>query len=76
MVLRRLLLAMLNNHQLLDRLAEARPIRAAARLTATALTRGLRLRDNFLRELKEEAERAKVSSWSNERGGKDKGRRP
>ncbi|CAI5776200.1 Hypothetical predicted protein [Podarcis lilfordi] len=73
MVLRRLLLALLNDHRLLERLAEARPIRAAARLTAAALTRGLRLRDTFLRELKEEA---KASGWSNEGRGKDKGRDP
>uniref|UniRef100_A0A670ZR25 Uncharacterized protein n=1 Tax=Pseudonaja textilis TaxID=8673 RepID=A0A670ZR25_PSETE len=44
MVLRRLLFALLNDPRLLDRLAEARPIRAAARFTAAALTRGLRLR--------------------------------
>lgn len=72
MVLRRLLFVLLNNHQLIDRLAETRPIRAAARLTASALTRGLRLRDGFLRELREEAARAK-DSWPNERFGK-KGR--
>ncbi|XP_053166741.1 protein NCBP2AS2 [Hemicordylus capensis] len=75
MVLRRLLLAMLNDHRLLDRLAEARPIRAAARLTAAALTRGLRLRNNFLRELKEEAARAK-DAWPNQRRGNEKGRGP
>ncbi|XP_062987471.1 protein NCBP2AS2 [Elgaria multicarinata webbii] len=77
MVLRRLLLAMLSNHRLVDRLAEAAPIRAAARLTASALTRGLRLRDSFLRELKEEAAaRAKDGGWPNQRSGKDKGRGP
>ncbi|KAJ7324402.1 hypothetical protein JRQ81_017422 [Phrynocephalus forsythii] len=67
MVLRRLLFALLNDHRVVDRLAEARPIRAAARLTASALTRGLRLRDNFLRALKEEAEQAKGRGWSNQR---------
>lgn len=58
MVVRRLLLALLNDPRLLDRLADARPIRMAARLTASALTRGLRLRDAFLRELQDEAKGA------------------
>ncbi|XP_048360789.1 protein NCBP2AS2 [Sphaerodactylus townsendi] len=73
MVLRRLLLALLNNPRLQEQLAEARPIRTAARLTAAALTRGLRLRDTFLRELKEEAARAR-ESWPNQQRGKEKGR--
>ncbi|XP_070802081.1 protein NCBP2AS2 [Pituophis catenifer annectens] len=76
MVLRRLLFALLNDPRLLDRLAAARPIRAAARLTAVALTRGLRLRETFLRELKEEAARAKDAGWSSRPPGPKKGRSP
>ncbi|XP_070610294.1 protein NCBP2AS2 [Erythrolamprus reginae] len=76
MVLRRLLAALLNDPRLLDRLAEARPIRAAARLTALALTRGLRLRKTFLRELKEEAARAKDVGWPSRAPGPKKGRGP
>lgn len=73
MVLRRLLYALINNAQLVERLAESRPIRRAAQLTAFAITRaqiagkdaarqigarelaqkGARLRDTFLREVKE-----------------------
>uniref|UniRef100_A0A8C2TMG5 Uncharacterized protein n=1 Tax=Coturnix japonica TaxID=93934 RepID=A0A8C2TMG5_COTJA len=63
MVLRRVLLALLNNPQLIEKLSESRPIRAAARITASAITRGQlgarraardlrpglsRLRDSFL----------------------------
>nr|XP_060622673.1 LOW QUALITY PROTEIN: protein NCBP2AS2 [Anolis sagrei ordinatus] len=55
MVVRRVLLALLSDPRLQERLAGARPIRAAARLAASALTRGLRLRNAFLRELREEA---------------------
>lgn len=76
MVLRRLVFALLNDPRLLDRLAEARPIRAAARLTAVALTRGLRLRETFLRELKEEAARAKDAGWSSRSTGPKKGQSP
>ncbi|XP_066477165.1 protein NCBP2AS2 [Tiliqua scincoides] len=68
MVLRRLLLAALGHPRLVERLADARPIRAAARLTAAALTRALRLRGRFLRELREEAARAK-DAWPGARGG-------
>lgn len=73
MVLRRLLYALINNAQLVERLAESRPIRRAAQLTAFAITRaqiagkdaarqiragelaekGARLRDTFLREVKD-----------------------
>ncbi|KAI5092643.1 protein NCBP2AS2 isoform X2 [Silurus meridionalis] len=73
MVLRRLVYALINNAQLVERLAESRPIRRAAQLTAFAITRvqlagkdaarqirsgevgrrGVRLRDSFLREVKE-----------------------
>uniref|UniRef100_A0A493TAH3 NCBP2 antisense 2 (head to head) n=2 Tax=Anas platyrhynchos TaxID=8839 RepID=A0A493TAH3_ANAPP len=64
MVLRRLLLALLSDPRLVQKLSEAPPIRAAARLTASALSRGqlgarraarelgpglARLRDAFLR---------------------------
>ncbi|XP_053930562.1 protein NCBP2AS2 [Cuculus canorus] len=63
MVLRRLLALLLSDPRVVERLSETRPIRAAARLTAAALTRGqlgarqaarglaprlLRLRDAFL----------------------------
>ncbi|XP_053507893.1 protein NCBP2AS2 [Ictalurus furcatus] len=73
MVLRRLLYALINNAQLVEKLAESRPIRRAAQLTAFAITRaqiagkdaarqirsgelgqkGARVRDTFLREVKE-----------------------
>ncbi|KAK3533990.1 hypothetical protein QTP86_000501 [Hemibagrus guttatus] len=68
MVLRRLVHALINNAQLVERLAESRPIRRAAQLTAFAITRaqiagkihagelgqkGARLRDTFIREVKE-----------------------
>ncbi|XP_040561582.1 protein NCBP2AS2 [Gallus gallus] len=68
MVLRRVLLALLSNPHLIEKLAESRPIRAAARLTASAITRGqlgarqaardlrpglTRLRDAFLDRLKD-----------------------
>ncbi|TTN01736.1 hypothetical protein Baya_15896 [Bagarius yarrelli] len=73
MVLRRLVYALINNAQLVERLAESRPIRRAAQLTAFAITRaqiagkdaarqirtgelglrGARLRDTFMREIKE-----------------------
>lgn len=68
MVLRRVLLALLSNPHLIEKLAESRPIRAAARLTASAITRGqlgarqaardlrpglTRLRDAFLERLKD-----------------------
>ncbi|KAM3835132.1 protein NCBP2AS2 [Vipera latastei] len=76
MVLRRLLFALLNDPRFLDRLAEARPIRMAARLTAAALTRGLRLRKTFLRELKEEAARAKDAGWPPRAPWSKKGRSP
>lgn len=68
MVLRRVLLALLSNPHLVEKLSESRPIRAAARLTASAITRGqlgarraardlqpglTRLRDAFLGRLKD-----------------------
>ncbi|KAF4801786.1 hypothetical protein TURU_031097 [Turdus rufiventris] len=63
MALLRALLLLLSSPRLVERLSESRPIRAAARLTASALTRGqrdltprlLRLRDAFLAELKDGA---------------------
>lgn len=82
MVLRRLLLALLSNPRLIEKLSESRPIRAAARLTAAAITRGqlgarqarrdlgprlLRLRDTFLGELKDGA-RARGWPWPPGRG--------
>uniref|UniRef100_A0A8D0FXK9 Uncharacterized protein n=1 Tax=Strix occidentalis caurina TaxID=311401 RepID=A0A8D0FXK9_STROC len=82
MVLRRVLVALLSNPQLIERLAQSRPIRAAARLTAAAITRGqlgahraarglaprlLRLRDTFLGELKDGA-RARGWPWPPGRG--------
>ncbi|KAM6122075.1 protein NCBP2AS2 [Pterocles gutturalis] len=75
MVLRRVLLALLSSPRLVERLSEARPIRAAARLTAAAITRGqrdlaprlLRLRDAFLGELKDGA-RARGWPWPPGRG--------
>ncbi|XP_030072438.1 protein NCBP2AS2 [Microcaecilia unicolor] len=39
MVLRRLLFSLLNNRQLIEKLAESRPIRRAAQITAFALTK-------------------------------------
>lgn len=73
MVLQRLLYALINNAQLVEKLAESRPIRRAAQLTAFAIARaqiagkdaarqigagelsqkGARLRDSFVREVKE-----------------------
>ncbi|XP_075794460.1 protein NCBP2AS2 [Pelodiscus sinensis] len=64
MVLRRLLFTLLNNPRLIERLSESRPMRAAAQLTAAALTRAqlrqgdlarraARLRETFLRELRD-----------------------
>ncbi|KAM9439163.1 protein NCBP2AS2-like [Clarias gariepinus] len=73
MVLRRILYALINNAQLVERLAESRPIRRAAQLTAFAITRaqiagkdaarqiragelserGARVRDSFLKEVKQ-----------------------
>ncbi|XP_061861877.1 protein NCBP2AS2 [Colius striatus] len=82
MVLRRVLAALLNHPRLIEQLSESRPIRAAARLTAAAITRAqlgtrqaarglgprlLRLRDAFLRELKDGA-RARGSPWPPGRG--------
>ena len=63
MALLRALLLLLSSPRLVERLSESRPIRDAARLTASALTRGqrdlaprlLRLRDAFLAELKDGA---------------------
>lgn len=80
MVLRRVLFALLSNPRLIEKLSESRPIRAAARLTAAAITRGqlsarqatrgfaprlLRLRDTFLRELKDGA---RARGWPGPRG--------
>ncbi|XP_056664121.1 protein NCBP2AS2 [Monodelphis domestica] len=46
MVLRRFLLALINSQQLVERLAESRPIRRAAQLTAFAVLRAqLGIRD-------------------------------
>ncbi|XP_049659796.1 protein NCBP2AS2 [Accipiter gentilis] len=82
MVLRRVLFALLSDPRLIEKLAESRPIRAAARLTAAAITRGqlgarqaaqglaprlIRLRDAFLRELKDGA-RARGWPWPPGRG--------
>ncbi|KAM6258316.1 protein NCBP2AS2 [Porphyrio hochstetteri] len=82
MVLRRVLFALLSNPRLIEKLSESRPIRAAARLTAGAITRkqlgaaqslrGLgtrlsRLRDAFLGELKDGA-RARGWPWPLGRG--------
>ncbi|KAK1162640.1 hypothetical protein AOXY_G17538 [Acipenser oxyrinchus oxyrinchus] len=39
MVLRRLLSSLLNNQQLIEKLAESRPIRRAAQITAFAITK-------------------------------------
>ncbi|XP_051874687.1 protein NCBP2AS2 [Pristis pectinata] len=39
MVLRRLLLTLVNNAQLVEKLSESRPIRRAAQITAYAITR-------------------------------------
>uniref|UniRef100_A0A674GT90 Secreted protein n=1 Tax=Taeniopygia guttata TaxID=59729 RepID=A0A674GT90_TAEGU len=63
MAVLRALLLLLSSPRLVERLSESRPIRAAARVTAGALTRGqrhlaprlLRLRDAFLAELKDGA---------------------
>ncbi|KAM6305207.1 protein NCBP2AS2 [Aegotheles albertisi] len=89
MVLRRLLLALLSNPRLIEQLSESRPIRAAARLTAAAITRGqlgarraardltprlLRLRDAFLGELKDGA---RARGWPRPPGrGSSRGGRP
>ncbi|KAM6326351.1 protein NCBP2AS2 [Podargus strigoides] len=77
MVLRRVLFALLSSPHLIEKLSESRPIRAAARLTAAAITRGqlgarqaardlgprlLRLRDAFLRERKDGG-RARGGPW-------------
>ncbi|KAM9274990.1 protein NCBP2AS2 [Cariama cristata] len=88
MVLRRVLFALLSNPRLIEKLSESRPIRAAARLTAAAITRGqlgarqaarglgprlLRLRDAFLGELKDGA-RARGWPWPPRRGPGQGGR--
>lgn len=93
MVLRRLLFTLLNNPRLIEKLSESRPIRVAAQVTASALTRaqlggraaarrllregGLaRLRETFLRELKDGA-RARAQDWprppGNRRDGSGRG---
>ncbi|KAM9126656.1 protein NCBP2AS2 [Pangshura tecta] len=91
MVLRRLLFTLLNNPRLIEKLSESRPIRLAAQVTASALTRaqlggqaaarrllregGLaRLRETFLRELKDGA---RAQDWprppGNRRDGSGRG---
>ncbi|KAM4769724.1 protein NCBP2AS2 [Corvus hawaiiensis] len=80
MALLRALLLLLSSPRLVERLSESRPIRAAARVTAAALTRGqrdlaprlLRLRDAFLAELKDGA-RARGWPWPR---GPGRGGRP
>ncbi|XP_029471179.1 uncharacterized protein NCBP2-AS2 [Rhinatrema bivittatum] len=71
MVLRRLLFTLLNNPRLIERLAESRPIRWAAQITAFALTKAqLRGRDaarrlmasDTLRQIRQEAARAPGSA--------------
>ncbi|KAM9007902.1 protein NCBP2AS2 [Ara ararauna] len=86
MVLRRVLLALLSSPRVVERLSESRPIRAAARLTAAAITRGqlgarraardltpclLRLRDAVLAELKGSA---RGWPWPPRRGSGQGGR--
>lgn len=89
MVLRRVLFALLNNPQLIEKLSESRPIRAAARLAAAAITRGqlgarqaardlgprlLRLRDAFRSDLKDGA---RARGWPRPPGrGAGRGGRP
>ncbi|XP_067398958.1 protein NCBP2AS2 [Emydura macquarii macquarii] len=95
MVLRRLLFTVLNNPRLIEKLSESWPIRAAAQVTASALTRAqlggqeaarrllregslarraVRLRETFLRELKDGA---RAQHWprspGNRRGGSGRG---
>ncbi|XP_051482212.1 protein NCBP2AS2 [Apus apus] len=80
MALRRALLALLGHPRLVQQLSESRPVRAAARLTVAAITRGqlgarraardlgprlIRLRDAFLGELKDGA---RARGWPRSRG--------
>ncbi|XP_027506274.1 uncharacterized protein NCBP2-AS2 [Corapipo altera] len=81
MSLRRALLLLLSSPRLVERLSESRPIRAAARAAAAAITRGqqhlgprlFRLRDTFLGELKDGA---RQRGWPWPRGPGRGGRPP
>lgn len=66
MVLQRLLYALINNAQLVEKLAESRPIRRAAQITAFAITKAQiagkdatskLLKSDTLRQIKDEAGR-------------------
>ncbi|XP_076837651.1 protein NCBP2AS2-like [Brachyhypopomus gauderio] len=66
MVLRRLMYALINNAQLVEKLAESRPIRRAAQITAFAITKvqiaakdasAKMIRSDTLRQVRQEATR-------------------